>query len=954
MAAEAIVGELTSFGIQKLWDLLSQECERFQGIDEQVTELKRYLNWLSCFLKDADTKKHTSAMVRNCVKEIQDIVYDAEDIIETYLQKEILGKAGTKNRIRRLACIIPDRRQDALDTRGILTRISTVISDMEGFGVKRMIVQTITDGGCIPQHQRGIQTFSKDHESDFVGLEANVKKLVELLVEKDDIQIVSVTGMGGLGKTTIASQVFNHEDVRNQFERLAWVCVSQEFTRISVWQTILQNLTSKERKGEIQNMNEVELQDELFSLLEKSKSLIVFDDIWKREDWDKIKPIFPPRKGWKVLLTSRNDGVAMHDATHVKFKPEFLTDEDSWTLFERKAMPRKDDPEYKVYEKLGKEMVKHCKGLPLAVKALGGLLNEVKRVDYWERLSTNIGSHNVIGRTSANDNSIDRVLSLSFEELPGYLKHCFLYLAHFPEDYGIQVEDLAYYWAAEGIPRHGETIREAADGYIEELVKRNMVISERDAITSRYKTCQLHDVMRDLCLLKAEEENFVHGVKISASTATSQSPCKSRRIAVHGSNDETYLHEGDIPNPKLRSLLFIRFRMQDMMLSRKCFSRLQLLRVLDLYFPKFKGGKLSSSIGKLIHLRYLSLRGAEVHNLPSSMCNLRKLLYLNLDVSCKSLIYIPNIFQEMRELAYLYLPKEMDNKTKLELGNLINLETLKNFATKHSSVKDLQRMTRLEDLSILFSGDGYTMKTLSSSLSEMRHLEYLAIEEGVNAPKNDEEGFVLDCVHLKILEMKIYMPKLPDEQHFPSHLTTITLTDCRLVEDPMPILEKLVQLRSVHLHSQSFSGRRMVCSGGGFPQLRGLTIFGLEELEEWIVEEGSMPLLRGLWIWGCSKLKQFPAGGFPQLEMLSLSDLDNLKEWIVEEGSMPLLHFLDILDCPKLKELPNGLRVIYSLKKLTMDEDWEERLSEGGEDYQKFKHIPTIEFRAKRERFSNY
>ncbi|XP_019094061.1 PREDICTED: probable disease resistance protein At1g58390 isoform X1 [Camelina sativa] len=342
MAAEAIVGELTSFGVQKLWDLLSQERELFQGINDQaVTKLKSDLNLLSSFLKDADAKKHTSAVVRTCVEEIQEIIYDAEDIIEPYLLKEKLGKAGTRNRIKRLAFSIPDRRRYALEIRGIRTRIAEVTSNMRSYGVEQITVQLIAGGGCIPQRQRGIQTFPNDHESDFVGLEANVKKLVELLVEKDDIQIVSVTGMGGLGKTTIASQVFNHEDVRNQFERLAWVCVSQEFTRISVWQTILQNLTSKERKDEIHKMNEAELQDELFSLLEKSKSLIVFDDIWKREDWDKIKPIFPPKKGWKVLLTSRNDSVAMHHATHFKFKPEFLTDQDSLDTFRKKSNAKK-------------------------------------------------------------------------------------------------------------------------------------------------------------------------------------------------------------------------------------------------------------------------------------------------------------------------------------------------------------------------------------------------------------------------------------------------------------------------------------------------------------------------------------------------------------------------------------------------------------------------------------
>ncbi|XP_023642925.1 probable disease resistance protein RF45 isoform X2 [Capsella rubella] len=947
-----MAGELMSFGIEKLWNLLSQECERLQGVQDQVTELKGDLNLLRSFLKDADAKKHTSATVKKCIEDIKEIVYDGEDIIETFLLKQKLREtSGIRKSITRLACVIPDRRKITLDMEGISTRISKVIKEMKDFGVQQIIVQTSADGGYIPQRRRGIQTFPNDHESNFLGLEANVKTLVEYLVEKEDIQIVSVTGMGGLGKTTIARHVFNHEDVKHQFERLAWVCVSQEFSQKYVWQTILKNLTSKERKDEILKMDEAELQDELFQLLATSKSLIVFDDIWRIEDWDKIKQIFPPKKGWKVLLTSRNDRVAMHDATHVNFKPDVLTDQDSWTLFERKAMPRKDDSEYKIYEKLAKEMVKHCNGLPLAVKALSSLLFETgKIVHEWERLSTNIGYHNVVGRTTDDNNSIDRVLSLSFEELPSYLKHCFLYLAHFPEDYAISVSDLAYYWAAEGIPRprnyNGANLRQVADGYIEELVKRNMVISERDAKTSRFETCQLHDVMRDLCLLKAEEDNFVHIVENSASAATFQSPWKSRRIVVHRLDDETYLWELEILNPKLRSLLIIRkvLLLSKWMASGMCFTRLQLMRVLDLSHVEFEGGKLPSSIGKLIHLRYLSLYRAKVSHLPSSIRNLKQLLYLNLAVNYHCLLYMPNILKEMRELAYLHLPLFMRFKTKLELGNLINLETLENLSTNDTARDslNLQQMTRLETLSILFTGDDERMKTLSSSLSELRHLKNLTIKD--YWIDSYEGRFVLECVHLKELELKIYMPSLFNEKHCPSQLTTISLSDCRLVEDPMPILEKLAHLEKVKLGERSFSGSRMVCSVSGFPQLHELEIKGLEEWEEWIVEEGSMPLLHSLKISYCPSLKQISVAGFPQLKDLYIGKLEEWEDWVLEEGSMPLLYSLEIFYCPKLKELPHGLRCIDSLNYLRMPSEWKKRLSEGGEDYYNVKHIPCVEF----------
>ncbi|CAA7047465.1 unnamed protein product [Microthlaspi erraticum] len=237
----------------------------------------------------------------------------------------------------------------------------------------------------------------------------------------------------------------------------------------------------------------------------------------------------------------------------------------------------------------------------------------------------------------------------------------------------------------------------------------------------------------------------------------------------------------------------------------------------------------------------------------------------------------------------------------MELGSLVNLETLENFSTEHGSVRDLQGMTRLKALSISFNGKGCTMETLSSSLSGLSHLETLTIYDDYKlyAPTNDEEGFFLDCMNLKQLKLSIYMPRLPDAQRFPSYLTSITLSGCCLEEDPMQILEKLLHLYEVSLLNKSFCGKRMVCSGGGFPQLHKLELSGLLDLEE----------------------------------------------WIVEEGSMPLLHTLTIRNCRKLKELPDGLRFITSLEELDMNthtlEFWK-KLSRGGEEYYKVQHIPLL------------
>ncbi|CAA7047456.1 unnamed protein product [Microthlaspi erraticum] len=168
-------------------------------------------------------------------------------------------------------------------------------------------------------------------------------------------------------------------------------------------------------------------------------------------------------------------------------------------------------------EEMGKDMIHQCGGLPLALRVLGGLLAAKETLEDWERVSENLMAH-ILGRNKFKDSNksfIHHVLCMSClfdEDLLACLKTCFLYLAHFPEDHTIYVEKLCYFWAVEGSLRDysgGESIRDVGDGYMEELVRRNVVISQRHVETERYETCYLHDMMREICLTKAIEESFL-------------------------------------------------------------------------------------------------------------------------------------------------------------------------------------------------------------------------------------------------------------------------------------------------------------------------------------------------------------------------------------------------------------------------------------------------------------
>lgn len=562
------------------------------------------------------------------------------------------------------------------------------------------------------------------------------------------------------------------------------------------------------------------------------------------------------------------------------------------------------------------QMLKHCGGLPLAVKTLGGLLATKRTASQWRKVHNNVGSH-IAGETNENGSTgslILNVISLSYEDLPSHLKHCFLYLAHFPEDHEIQTETLLFnYWVAEGIvmvSSEVSTIVDVAEDYLEELVKRSMVlVGKRNTVTSRIESCRLHDVVREVCLFKAKEESFIQ--VFNAHSNVSDATNRSRRVAVHlvddDENEPVIFQQRKIQTPKARALLYITRDFHPWILSTRSFRGLRSLRVLDLFGAQFRRRRLPKRIGKLIHLRYLSLKETNLSVLPSSLGNLELLVYLDLEIY-ETTVHIPNVIKKMKKLRYLMLPDELSDKTKLELCSLVKLETLKNFSLKHSSVKDLINMTKLRTLWICCasdnSGEGVLPLSLGASLKQLEELMLYNkrnSQDQVQPARFDAGAFVSGFQRLNQLRLDIKIEKLPNELQFPSCITSVSLSSCGLSEDPMPVLEKLHSLKIVSLELNAFTGRRMVCS----------------------------------------------KAGFPKLHTLEFSVLDNFEEWMVEEESMPCLCHLEINECRKLKSLPDGLRCITSLEEIRigwMENAFKDKLIQGGEDYYKIQHASYVVF----------
>lgn len=249
---------------------------------------------------------------------------------------------------------------------------------------------------------------------------------------------MSIVGMRGLGKTTLANKLYN----TTKFEWKAFITVSKKYRRKDILYQIHEGVTARSIVHS-EKEAEKDLIIKLHNFLNDKRYLVVLDDLWEKEDWDHLKEAFPSgTMGGKVMLTTRNREVAKHAGSFNPHEPRLLTVEESLELLRKKALPRTADftPELKI---LGRQMVEKCGGLPFSVVVLGGLLSR-KDLEQWENVS---GESR--WRIMYDEDRLSTILALSYNYLPFHLKLCFQHLGIYPEDFCIPKNELIRLWAAE-------------------------------------------------------------------------------------------------------------------------------------------------------------------------------------------------------------------------------------------------------------------------------------------------------------------------------------------------------------------------------------------------------------------------------------------------------------------------------------------------------------------------
>ncbi|XP_027116674.2 putative disease resistance protein At1g50180 [Coffea arabica] len=940
--------------VKSIGKLLIDEGNFLRGVTDQVKLLHEDLKRMQWFLKHVAAKQSDRECVQLWISEFRAIACEANDLVEDYaLRVSIQRKQGFWHTLKRHVGFFKQgyaKHKLSSEIQSLRTRISNLTKNFSEYGVRAVIEEEGSSSMVMEQQLR--RTFSFVVEEDIVGIQRDVEMLVKYLLNGNEAghhSVVSIYGMGGLGKTTLAKRVYHHPKLKKQFAGFAWVCVSQQWQTKDLLQGMLVKL-SPEQRSDVMHGTEGELAKRLHQVLQDRRCLIVLDDIWSPDAWNCIKYALPiTEEGSKILLTTRNREVASYVGPNgYHHQPPFLNEEQSWELLQRKSLIGKSSQgceDLDKIEELGKKMLKHCGGLPLAVVVLGGILKTKKSLSEWRVVHDNIKSYLERGENFGKVGEVPKILAFSYYDLPYQLKPCFLYLGKFKEDSNIEAEWLYQLWMAEGMilenDRIGqETMMDVAERYLEELAKRCMVQvklhEEGKPAVTRFKSCRIHDLMRDLCLLKAEEQNlykvvdsqhdqdiFVTSVDISHAIEEEYFGFVLRLCAVDFQHNYVPLRKEQTKH--LHSYMYEPLDCSGdnygRRLGRKIMSEvnnLKMLRVLAIENSSLASRSCYSRsplecIGNLIHLRCLRLRDCHGLKLPSCLGNLKYLETLDLRGSYCS--RLPNVLSKLGRLRHLYLPC-CSGKQRLD-GLSKQLEILESFDSTLYFHPNLSRLTNLRALKAMVIENLGDLEEIINHITNLNYLRMTSLEVWDCINSNSNKGLavleqMLFCKNIHELQivgaslckqLPIYRPHQSSPR---PGLTELTLRFSDIEEDPMATLEKLPNLRRLHLHEHSFVGTEMTCH----------------------------------------------ALGFPQLEVLELICLYNLERWKVHEGAMPKLSSLLISYCEKLEMVPNGLRSITTLERICffgMPEEFLERVQtvngEQAPDYNKIRHVPSVVIR---------
>ncbi|CAN6357190.1 unnamed protein product [Urochloa humidicola] len=692
----------------KLAKLLQDEYNLQKSARKGIEFLHKELEFMHAALHKVGEvpREQLEEPQRIWARDVRELSYDMEDIVDTFMVgiegPDPPSKKGVKKFFKKMIRKVNKamaRREVAQEINEIKERAKELAERRE-----RYKVDNIDPTKKIPIDPRLHVLYTEATKT--VGIEEAKEEVITMLTGGDDDnkkkRIVSIAGFGGLGKTTLAKAV--HDEIEGEFDCTAFVSVSRNPDTKKLLKDMLYQMDGKNFEDIHSKMlDERLLIDKAIKFLMNKRYLIVIDDIWAKEPWDKVigLALIENNKRSRIITTTRIIDVADHIGDCYRIKP--LSGESSETLFYGRIFGSKDDCPSQ-FSALSKQILKKCGGVPLAIITTSSMLaNKSENIKVWNGVCDSIGSG--LG-TDPDMDDMRKILLLSYYDLPSHLKTCLLYLSIFPEDLVITKDRLIWRWVAEGFVQKDQqgdqSLLEVGENYFNQLVNRSLI----------------------------QPANMDFDVDRGKRTWES----KVRRLSLHN----CYSSDLTMNMPKLRSLTI--FTPYDPF-SKPSSSRYHLLRVLDLGGCRFVDlEKDLGFVGSLAHLRYLGLSsingkyddtGLGPDRLPDA--EIGKLRFLQtLDLSGTALNELPSSIIRLRQLVRLRgcwctrLPDGLKNMTSLEMLDGVSV-------TSKCIAEELGHLTQLRVLGLyIFSSEDewsvFTKALVESLLGKLNKIESLHIK----------------------------------------------------------------------------------------------------------------------------------------------------------------------------------------------------------------------------------
>ncbi|XP_073119063.1 putative late blight resistance protein homolog R1A-3 [Henckelia pumila] len=887
--------------------------------NKHIESFHQKLEFLQHFLEEYPSHK-TNDKVTSLERRIRDAAYEAQDFMDLHL-KNLLDPKYWR--------LLDAFRNDTIVCFKLIAKVDSIIREVinikEQMEIKQgtgsfMKEEIKTDAlRKDPSH-----LVSSDTKNLVVGFNHDLMRVKDQLMgQSSTLGVISIVGMGGIGKTTLATNVYNDPCVVNHFDIRVWVTVSQSYNIRDILSGMLASM-NKFPKGDRLGLD-------VYQNLKGRRYLIMIDDIWDIKAWDGLKMMFPDDKtGSRIMLTTRIADLAVcvsPSGTLHQISP--LNDDQSWKLLCAKVFGEEPCPLN--LQKIGKTTAHNCGGLPLSVAVIGGLLSKVeKTLMAWQPIAENVTSFVV-----ASDDRCSNILRLSYNYLPQYLKACFLYMGVFPKSHEIPVSKLIKMWVAEGFlrPDHGQNLEEVGERCLADLVDRSLILMSKKNSEGKIKVFRIHDLLLDFCIKEAKDEKFLQ-IAESAAFLFPTSSASERRVSIHR---EEKLVNGRYNFDSMSSTSYVRtvVCVGQCSLSSNLFLRFKLLSVLDAVKVKFL--EFPPQVLELLNLRYIAFvyDGVEVPASITKLWNLQTLIiyrhffgYRNNHLPVEMWMMVS--LRHVRVDGYNLLDPSAANfdphRKRIVLKDLQTLSGLLNLRFTKEMLQSIPNIKKIDvvydQLCVLEKGWSYYQ---FQNLGNLHHLKALKIS--VTPSLNSYYQFQNrgNQHHLKALKIRV-TPSMNSTSTFnflfPPSLKTLTLCGVGIPWHDLAIIGSLPNLEVLELIDHACLGTKWEPNEEQFCELKVLVLERLE-LKHWEADCSHFPSLERLIIRMCNSLVKIPSefGESSTLTTIGLykckaSARASANEILEKQLSYGNDGFQVIYSYPKYKRLPLSERPLVRIDEL--------------------------------------